>query len=245
MKKIFAFSLIIILFLITSTCDRSPTSSKPDLGSTPMENPEAELAALWLSGDLVAPVKLHDRIRDELALIRSTWKDSIFEANIQFYPIWVASQLLMMFDDETYKKIESGLFKDWDYLNKYYRVNNIELHGHSIVLLDFEGRLNPLQLVNQYESLDGLEFVEPNNLMGDRPLLLIYDADSDLKYFFRNAWGDCPAGCINSTYNYFEVVDDSAIHRGSYYPSYPPNHDEAPVWYDTVLMARDNFYYQK
>ena len=240
---LFAISFCLVVF---SCDDRSPVSSILDLNTTPMENEEAELAAMWLSGELVAPVKLYEQIRDELFLIRSTWQDSVTETGIVFVPFLRASYLSMGFSSATYDSILAGTYHAWDSLNSYYRMEDmsfIEMLTH--VSMIFEGRLNPILLAEAYSGLPGSRYIQAGGFVGDMPLLWIYNARGKLKYFFRNAWGDCPAGCIYSTFNYFEVVDDSAIHRGSWYPEYPPDYDNAPVWFDTVLMARDNYYYHK
>jgi len=244
MKVISLLIITVIVILLFSTCDdRSPTKSKLDLSVTPMENEEAGLAAMWLSGELIAPVRFYKKIRDDLSLIRSTWQDSIPEVQIIYIPLMEPGKIALGFDNATYNSIKDSTYHDWDSLNSYYQLEGMGFFDFSeVVYLKFKGRLNPDILVDIYAGLPGGEYVHPNGRIGDYPLLLIYNARGKLKYFFRDAWGDCPAGCIYSTLNYFEIVNDSAIHRGSWYPDYPPNYDNAPVWYDTVQMARDRYY---
>jgi len=244
MRSISLFCLTIFLCLILANYDeRSPVRSNSDLNSTPMENEEAELAALWLSGELVAPEYLYNKIRDDLDLIRSTWQDSVSEVEIIFNPYWQSSYLSFGFYQNTYDSILSGDYHAWDSLNEVYHVNNMSFIDEiTHVSLHFEGKLNPIVLVDIYAGLPGTRYIHSGATVGDYPMLLIFNARGKLKYFFRNAWGDCPAGCIYSTYNYFEVVDDSAIHRGAWYPETPEDYDNAPIWFDTVLMARDNYF---
>lgn len=246
MRVILLLLLAMYLCMVVSSCDdRSPSSSKPNFISTPMENEEAELAAMWLSGELVAPTYLYKKIRNELDLIRSTWQDSIPESGIIYSPYIRPSYLSMGFYQATYDSILTGKYHAWDSLNSYYRMDSMSFIGmFAHVSMSFEGRLNPIVLIDAYTNLPGLKYIDPGGYVGDWPVLLIYDANGSLKYFFRDAWGDCPCGCIYSTLNYFEVVNDSAIHRGSWYPDYPPDYDNAPIWFDTALMAFDNYHYR-
>lgn len=65
-------------------------------------------------------------------------------------------------------------------------------------------------------------------------------------YFFRDAWGDCPSGCIVSKFYYFRTVrtkfQEQAEFVGSYMPTF--GHPELdPNWFDTLLLARKNTLY--
>ncbi len=242
MKPVLIF--IVLILLITACDDSSPTKSKLDISVSPMENEEAELAAMWLSGELVAPTYLYRKIKRELELIRSTWHDSIPEVEIGFVPYVDPGFLVLGFEAETYISIRDSLYHEWDSLNDFYNVERYSVSSLSnSVYMRFKGRLNPNLLVDIYSNLPGGEYVHPSGKIGDNPFLLIYNARGKLKYFFRDAWGDCPAGCIYSTLNYFEVVNDSAAHRGSWYPDYPINFDDAPVWYDTAKIAFESYRY--
>jgi hypothetical protein len=218
-----------------------PGQKLPDLSVTPMENAEAELAALWLSGEIVAPVTMYTQIDHDLEVIRNQWLDSIPEVKIQFYPYWVPSRLSLGFDPLTYELVETGQYHAWDSLNEFYRVDTMSfLSDYNYVALTFKGRLNPMVLVDQYAGLPGLEYAHTDSPIGDWPVLLIYKAPSQLKYFFRNAWGDCPSGCIWSHYFYLVVEGDSAIFRGSYLPRHQD--EDYPPWFDTAMTARQNYF---
>ena len=64
----------------------------------------------------------------------------------------------------------------------------------------------------------------------------------EFKYFFRDAWGDCPAGCIISDIYYLTSKQGQFEYKGSW-----SNQDEPdpprPVWMDTFEMARDTMAY--
>ena len=72
-SKIYIILFFSLVVLLVSCDDKSlsPTIQKdPDFSLTPMENEEAELAALHLSGKLIAPLPLYEQIKEELELIR-------------------------------------------------------------------------------------------------------------------------------------------------------------------------------
>ncbi len=240
------FITIIILLVSLSCDDSSPTKSKLDLSVTPMENEEAELAAMWLSGELVAPVRLYERIRDDLFLIRSTWIDSIPEVAVEYTPWRIPGYLNLWFEQTTFDSIISGDYHSWDSLNNYYRgqISYIETRKGRICL-SFEGRFNPSILAIPYRELDGISGVGGiYTPYSDYPMLLIYRLGNIHKYIFRDAWGDCPSGCIYSTFHYFEIENGNAVHKGSWYPEHPPPEDgwDPPKWMDIYQKALNNYY---
>ena len=247
-KKYIIFFFLLVGLLVN--CDKNslgPTLSKdPDFSSTPMENEEAELAALHLSGKLIAPLPLYEQIKEELELIRETWSDSIVHVNLTFDPYLRESNIKTYVSQATYDSMNAGLYHHWDSLNDHYRIDTIAL-GRSIYSsyrwanLYFEGRLNPLLLVDIYAGLPG--FISLTSVaswpIGDRPILLLLQEEQTIKYFFRYAYGDCPSGCIHSEIYYFTVEQNSALYHGSYF-SYPAD-SIRPTWFDTVLIAFDKY----
>ena len=227
-SKIYIILFFSLVVLVVSCDDKSlsPTPSKdPDFSSTPMENEEAELAAIYLSGKLIAPVALYNQIKEELELIRSTWSDSIEHVNIEFEPFYHPSFISIWTSLPTYDSIAAGTYHHWDSLNDYYRIDTImpgwrhDKYGQ--ITLRFKGRLNSLVLLFGYAGLPGFKFVTFLGKVGDYPVLhLIQDRD-EIKYFFRHAYGDCPAGCISSEYYYFRVENDRAYFIGSFLDVYP------------------------
>ncbi|MGH8014727.1 MAG: hypothetical protein ACREBV_00870, partial [Candidatus Zixiibacteriota bacterium] len=73
---VFAFTLTILLVACQEKAMNPTTQMGPNFSVTPMENEEAELLALHLSGDIIAPVNLYEKIKYELQLIRQTWINS-------------------------------------------------------------------------------------------------------------------------------------------------------------------------
>lgn len=244
--------IITITFTITLLgCESdSPTMSRPSipvLFATPMDNEEAELAALWLSGQIVAPVSLYRTIDHDLSIIREQWLDSIPQVSIKFFPYWRPSQISFGFYPDSCVSIEAGEYHAWDSLNAFYRLDSMDFanpiwSSFCYVAFTFEGRLNPMVLVDQYAGLPGLGFVYTDGSVGDRSVLLMYREDQEVKYFFRHAWGDCPSGCIHSEIFYFFVKNDSALFVDSY--RFDWQNDDRPAWWDMVVLAMDNYWQQ-
>jgi len=244
MYIILFFSLVVLLV----SCDDkslSPTPPKDtDFSLTPMENEEAELAALHLSGKLIAPLPLYEQIKEELELIRETWSDSITHVNMVFDPYWKESNIKVYVSQATYDSMISGQYHHWDSLNDYYGIDTIVFGHYSFTdqqwaNLYFKGRLNPLLLVDIYAGLPG--FISVNSVVtlpfGDGPILALLRDQDTIKYFFSYAYGDCPSGCLNSEIYYFTIDKGAAVYHGLwkstiFEPDPPP-----PNWADTAIEA--------
>jgi len=239
--------LLPILIALVITCGDSPTSPTQqgdDLSLTPMEDAEAETAAYFLSGDVMAPLWLYNKIRTELEMIREVWSDSIPQVNIKYQPYSWTSYLAAGFQASTFDSIVAGTYHSWDSLNQHYRLDSTRQPPRSnFVDMFFHGRLNPIQLVEIYKGLPGMQYVHSWNYVGDRPVLLLTLEGRDIKYFFRDAWGDCLAGCIYSDFYYFTIEDKVPLFHGSWRNWNNEGRDSVPVpvWYDTVWQAFDDY----
>ena len=91
----------ILVFSFTIGCSKSTKTEtgnddteKPPIDITPKENEEAELVALCLSGELIAPDSLYDDVLHDLTAIRAEFGDTIQALDgIGFWPPWRVSQL--------------------------------------------------------------------------------------------------------------------------------------------------------
>ena len=154
--------------------------------------------ALWLSGELSPPQELHLRLLRDLGAIRSVYGDSIERVNqIRFRAPWGVSQTIVGFDEETYPLVEAGDYHAWDGLNQTYQLSRTKTStfGRS-VLLRLEGLLHPERLSDSYAALPGVTYAVPNGVAGDASNIIPSIGTGGITYIFRDAWGDCPAGCI-------------------------------------------------
>jgi len=236
------FSLIVFVILVFG-CDEkafNPATSKgPDFSLTPMENEEAELAALHLSGEIMAPIGLYQRIRSDLAIIRENWSDHNEHVNIKFDPFWEVSVIGVDLTSTTYYEIESGNYHNWDSISVHTALDSIHYFGCAnfcIAKLVFKGRLNPILLVDEYSGLPGFNIISTYSKPMDRSNLYLQKNGNVIKYFFRYAYGECPAGCLNSEIYYFTVESGEPVYRGSLYLPVLPD-STIPVWADTYTFA--------
>ena len=246
MKLISLLFVTIIIVIVCLSCDdRSPSSEIPDILRTPMENEEAELAAMTLSGELVAPTYLYRKIKGELELIRSTWIDSIPDVGVEYKPNIFPSTLVILLYEGAFDSLLSGDYHEWDSLNNYYRLDTIDIMGFKEYLtLRFKGRLNPRVIYYDYNELEGVRGVTGHDRVVESSLLLINNAEYKFKYFFKYC-SNIMDDCMSSNFHYFEIEDGQAVHKGSWYRKYPPPEEgwDPPAWMDIYQETYNNYYY--
>jgi hypothetical protein len=89
------------------------------------------------------------------------------------------------------------------------KTQNLEKHGYLLLCLD--ELVNVSAASQAYSKLEGVRNASPNDLCGDGPDI---DAlrDGDTWYVvFRDAWGDCLAGCWGEELLYFTVTGASVV----------------------------------
>ena len=197
--------------------------------------------AMCLSEELTAPQDLTEQILDDLLYIRNDVGDD-FEVidSIRFHPPWVPGYgIIIGFDDSTAQKIIRGEYDAWDTLNEEYSV--IEMDSNLIfvfpyVVLYFEDTLNCRQLAKLYAQLPGVLNASHNGIYGDGPNVYPRIEGDGITYLFRDAWGDCMAGCIYSEYWYFGSSNGRPIFIGHWYP---PEDSTEPYWWSEAEQNRE------
>lgn len=211
---------------------------------TPQEDEEAELIALFLSGEIVAPQALYNRVHNDLAAIRSQYGNEFPSIRqISFRPPWVPGSIIIGFNKSTAEKIKNGEYHAWDELNNKYQVTEMDtiyfLSGSAAVAIHCKGRLHPLRLMEVYRNLPGKTYIEPNGYVGDSPNIYSRQTQNGITYLFRHGWGDCPSGCIYSEYWYFSFDGENPQFIGNWKP-----HESStqPPWWDDAKKNRDLYY---
>ncbi len=92
-----------------------------------------------------------------------------------------------------------------DSLNAELGLRGAKLLGQASVAFCFGPVLNLPPAAAAYSGLDGISYAEPDTYAGDGPDIDAARADGDWYLIFRNAWGDCPSGCINEQLSFFVV----------------------------------------
>ena len=230
----------ILVFSLIINCSKSTKTKCPP--RTPKANEEAELIALCLSGQMVAPQDLYEQVRRDLASIRATFGDTLEATRlISFWPPWQPGELGIGVDDTTAQQILSGEYHAWDALNEKYELtsmNTRHLSGIGAVFLTFRGRLHPCRLGELYERLPGVEITTPNHIPGDWSKVCARQTLTGMSYLFHHGWGSCPSGCIYSEYWYFRVDDNWPMFVGHWVPHEDPN---VPEWWEEAKVNRDHY----
>ena len=125
-----------------------------------------------------------------------------------------------------------GEYSEWDRLNEEYGIEEIDLYlidSIKVVLIYFSEDLNPKILGRLYKDLPGIEYVEPDSLIGDSYNVYPRQTDSGMTYLFYNGWGDCPSGCINRYYWYVSCINNNCTILGQFLSS---SNSNKPYWWD-------------
>jgi hypothetical protein len=242
------------------SCDRDaagPVSSDGDRLSTllanareaslrtPMPDWEAEELAMTLSRELTAPRNLYDRIKRDLAEIRSEYGEDVPAVNIQFRPTFISGAIYIKYYPGIVDDSSSEAFSFFNSLNSAFGLKNLRQASPQSYELELDGRYNPVRLVDQYYSHipDGIEALYSTyRLMLDNPGLHVAIEGRTIKYFFRDAWGDCPSGCIFSHVHYFVSRGERITYVDDYLSDdYPP--PPLPEWFDEFIAAFKNSMY--
>ena len=246
------------LLVIPIGCGMFPTGDDDKvkfvnpLDLTPRENEEAELMALWLSGELVAPTDLYDSIVTELALIREQWADSLAfwddsldccQGSLTFTPTWTAGTVNITAPKPVYDSAVSGTHHQFNKIMNEYRalipINYYELFGKTHFSMVSDELISPYVMKNEIEKIDGVLYASFGPFLGSTANVYRLATDDGIRYFWDFAWGDCPAGCIFGHIFYFEVTDGivSLIDTHTW-----RTRDEEPVWFDTFRTVVGNWY---
>lgn len=182
------FALLTILCI--SSCDI--LSSNDDSNVSAFQN-EAELAALWLSGELEPPPVLTAMIKQDLHDIRAKYGREILELNkIRFQHPDGEKELLIDFNQYGYNRYLKGTFDEWDSLNKRFNVaeiktRNSQTKSAKLIL----GRNYNLHRVSQlYLDLDDIVSCAPNGIisLNDPTTIYPWNTSEGRAYLFREGF---------------------------------------------------------
>jgi len=135
--------------------------SDPDL--TPREDEEAEEAAIWVSGSLVAPQDLYELLVHDLSLIRTEWGDSIPVLDeITFQPYTVSNDLALWLTRSAYEQFARGEYTDLDSLNALYGATTVRPWLDEYLRITFSGRYNTWRLGEVYEEVPSVISAHPD-----------------------------------------------------------------------------------
>lgn len=161
-----------------------------DFGPT-LDDPEAEqiaLEMLGVSGPLLAPPEIYDRIDRDLGLIRDA--EPALQTEIHS-PAWVPNQLLLGL-------LEGAPQEEYLCLNVFYQVTDVQVISKSlnIYLLTFVGNLNVEALAEIYVEAPAVNYAEPNGIIGGQNFWVPTPlAEGVWRWDIDDGWHDCFDGC--------------------------------------------------
>jgi hypothetical protein len=197
------------------------------------------MMALWLSGDLEAPSHLYSTIVVQLSKIRSEFDESIPQVRIGFRPPWMPGMILLKVTDEAKGFLRRGEYRDLDSLNAALGLAEMDtslLGAINLIDLTFKDHLHPERLSEIYERVPSVIRAGPNGYVGDSPNVYPWGRGSRIAYLFREAWGDCPSGCIVNRYWYFECSGGDCSYVG-----YWGGCTAEPDWWDDAERGMQAF----
>ncbi len=222
------------------------TGPPPDAGSddeliAQREDAEAEMAALWLSGELTAPDSLCLILKADLHAIRAEFRDEYpFVDSLWFQPPWTPGAIAVDFREWVCQEVRDGSYHDWDELNATFGLVETRIYSWPwewcTVELYFGTMLHPVRLSDSYRPLRGVAYASPGSAMlGDWPNIYPWEAEGIRTYLFRKAWGDCPCGCMHSEYVYFRIMSSGPVVVGDYAGGQPPE------WWEEARAGEDAY----
>ncbi|HKK70786.1 MAG TPA: T9SS type A sorting domain-containing protein [Candidatus Krumholzibacteria bacterium] len=167
---------------------------------------EGELIALEYFGDLVADPFEVAVIEDHLAAIRDLDPRM---ADVQAAALeWVPGSVMVKLTDDARADFDAGIRTGFDDLGDELGVSGYRTYTtNPWMAVYFDEPLHPERLVELYETLPEVVRAELNAVAGDASDVTRLD---DTRYVFRIGSGDCPSGCIDEQFYFFEVENGTA-----------------------------------
>lgn len=248
-RYILTLSLSAIVFGMSSCSKEWPLYPEPPLPTIdrhdPWEDREAEELSVWISGELVAPLSVYERVRDELATIRLNWGDSVPSVRyVKFYSGYSPGGLDLIVQSGAYERMKNGLHREFDSLNSLLGTSSIgwssDGASRNRIALRFQYLYNACHLFNMYAVLEGVLSVHGTGVWDiyRRALYATTRADT-IRYLFQDGWGDCPAGCIVYRYCYFESTPEVIRFMGEWNTG---QESPLPTWHDLIERSKLEHY---
>jgi hypothetical protein len=219
-----------------------PEQMIPDL---PGRLLEAKEMALLLGGQIEAPQALTNTILADLEAIRSKYGENIpLVRSVKYYEPWSHSMVLFL-DESALVSYENGNYHEWDALNRQYDatvsrfLSRIDQSIINRFVVEFNEKYHPRLVAEAYFKLTGVQGISNSGLSGDHPNIYPRQTGDQMTYLFRDAWGDCPSGCIGAHYWYFVC---SNKHQPTLIGEYNPTVNQVkPDWWAEATKNIEEF----
>ena len=127
---------------------------------------------------------------------------------------WLFEAVSSLLDDQTGPVVLRTGHVEFDALNERLGLSVVvELFPRSgTIIFYFNEYLNVPAAATAYETMEGIEFAEPNAYLGGGSDIDAVKSEGRWYVVARRAWGDCPAGCINEEFFFF-IVNGADVER--------------------------------
>ena len=221
------------------------TESEPTgLRLAPLPDAEAEYMALWLSGEIEAPIDLYKRIQSDLKRIRGSSFNTANFDSLSFTAPWQASMIIIGLDSAMYTRLANHESPLWDSLNTLYQAYIAPSEDGRTYFPHFPGRLNPERLSELYAQVPGVKYAQPNHvgrLGGWHKFVYPGQLGGDtLTYVFQRGHGfyvdliDIP---LPNNFWCFLTIPESASYAGVYEQADGRTFKDAPDWWGDFCHA--------
>lgn len=158
-----------------------------------------------------------------LARIRMAWPDM---AAVTARPLWQPGRLILHLDPSLGDRVLRALGErgalapfctghtGFDALNRAVGLRAMTTFPHlpDMFVIDFDSDLDVPGVAAQYEALDRMIVALPDAPTGDSPGIQVLRSNGEWFLVFREAWGDCPSGCMHSELHFF-IADERRVAR--------------------------------
>lgn len=163
---------------------------------------DADIIALEVSGQLLAPPTLVTQVASDLAAIR---QHDAHLSVIHMRPDWSPGEIVVTVSVDAWQLFLAGQYHSLDALNSQHGPAQVEIESASLreLHLTFSQAYNPALLVPIYAGADGVQRTRAIPMAGDGADIVASRVGS---YTFKQGWGDCTALCPRAHYWEYAVT---------------------------------------
>jgi hypothetical protein len=234
--KIVLCGLLAAISLSVSCTDSkiADFNSKEDGPFVPSE--EAQTMAIWLSGELEAPMDMAREIDRDLSHMRANFSEQVPDL-LTIHFVFTCPLYCVGLDckPETTKAILNGIYHEWAELNDYFGVTNISTYfaDRNVIYLNYTKIANPYLVADEYERLDGVIRGKTALRIGDWSNIYPWYVNDEISYLLRYGFMDCAVDCTINHFWYFKKTDGVIALVGDY----DPEIDSIPAWWEEIEPA--------
>jgi hypothetical protein len=230
----------LVLFLASCSGKKGTEPDGQDLRLEVLPDEEAELMALYLSGQIEAPMALYERIRNDLQTIRHDYRYIPELDSVHFVSPVEPGFLLLEISADGLQRLLNHENPAWDSLNVLYHPSFDSLYQEA----RFPGRLNSSLLAEAYGKIEEVESVglavpSTNGGLGYH-VNVGWLNDEIMLYAFQRAYRESPvAPPTMISFWCFYASPSGVIYVGRYdFDSILPGADTPVWWHDFCPSIR-------